>query len=116
MYNSDTELLFPIRVIPTLSPLRDEIWRDLVARVSNLKANPDDQLAFVLMMVRLGGCVTCSSDSFRAMRGCTQCAWQTIRRYRGTDEALLEQFEQARRDVQEYLTKKPDATAGYRLK
>jgi hypothetical protein len=116
MYNSDTELLFPIRVIPTLSSLRDDIWRELVARVSVPHADPTDQMAFVLMMIRLGGCVTCSSDSFRAMRGCTQCAWQTIRRYRGTDQALLDQFEQARRDVQEYLTKKPEGTASLRLK
>jgi hypothetical protein len=116
MYNSDTELLFPIRVIPTLSPLRNEMWRELVARISSPQVDPSEQLAFVLMMVRLGGCVTCSSDSFRAMRGCTQCAWQTIRRYRGTDQALLEQYELARRDVQEHFTKKPDGTAGFRSK
>jgi hypothetical protein len=106
MYNSDTELLFPIRVISTLGALRGEPWRELVARVSSPHAESSAQLAFVLMMVRLGGCITCSSDSFRAMRGCTQCAWQTIRRYRGTDQALLDQFEQAQREIQEYAAKK----------
>jgi len=105
MYNPDTELLFPIRVIPTLSALRGEIWRALIARVSSQNASSIDQLAFVLMMVRLGGCVTCSSDSFRAMRGCTQCAWQTIRRFRGNDQALLDQFEQAYREIQEHSAK-----------
>jgi hypothetical protein len=106
MYNSDTELLFPIRVIPSLSVLRGEAWRELILRVSSPDAESSDQMAFVLMMVRLGGYVTCSSDSFRAMRGCTQCAWQTIRRYRGTDQVLLEQFELARRDIQEHASKK----------
>jgi hypothetical protein len=106
MYNSDTELLFPIRVISTLGALRGEPWRELVVLVSSAHAESSDQLAFVLMMVRLGGCITCSSDSFRAMRGCTQCAWQTIRRYRGTDQALLDQFEQAQREIQEFAAKK----------
>jgi hypothetical protein len=106
MYNSDTELLFPIRVISTLASLRGDSWRELVTRVTSAQADPTDQEAFVLMMVRLGGCITCSSDSFRAMRGCTQCAWQTIRRYRGTDQVLLDQFEQARREIEEYAAKK----------
>jgi hypothetical protein len=106
MYNSDTEFLFPLRVIPTLGALRGEAWRELVYWVSSPNADSPDQQAFVLMMVRLAGCITCSSDSFRAMRGCTQCAWQTIRRYRGTDQALLEQFEQAQREIQEHTLKK----------
>jgi hypothetical protein len=54
MYNSDTELLFPIRVISTLGALRGEPWRELVARFPNPHAESSDQLAFVLMMVRLG--------------------------------------------------------------
>ncbi len=106
MYNSDTELLFPMRVIPSLGSLRGEVWRQLVKQVADQKVGTTGQLAFVLMMVRLGGCVTCSADSFRAMRGCTQCAWQTVRRYRGSDEELLGQFEQARIEVEQYLSKK----------
>lgn len=106
MYNPDTELLFPIRVISTLGVLRGEAWQALVSSVSSADANKEDQQAFVLMMVRLGGCITCSSDSFRAMRGCTQCAWLTVRRFRGTDQALLELYSQARGEIMENLTKK----------
>ncbi len=106
MYNSDTELLFPLRVLSTLGSLRGETWRQLVKQVSAQEADTAGQMAFVLMMVRLGGCVTCNADSFRAMRGCTQCAWQTIRRFRGSDEELLGQFEQSRVEVEQYLSKK----------
>ncbi len=106
MYNSDTELLFPLRVIPSLGSLRSEVWWQLVKQVAGGKAGTNDQLGFVLMMVRLGGCITCSANSFRAMRGCTQCAWQTIRRFRGTDEELVGQFEQSKLEVEQYLSKK----------
>jgi hypothetical protein len=105
MYNSDTELLFPSRVIPTLRNLRGDEWRNLVDRVNSLSPEDPDQLAFVLMMIRLGGCVSCNADSFRAMRGCTQCARQTIRRYRGTDRDLIEQFNEARKEVDKFLQK-----------
>ncbi len=106
MYNSDTELLFPSRVIPALRGLRGTEWRDLVDRVNELDPESADHLAFVLMMIRLGGCVSCNADSFRAMRGCTQCARQTIRRYRGTDADLIEQFNEARQDVEKYLQRR----------
>jgi hypothetical protein len=109
MYNSDTELIFPIRIIPTLGSLRGDEWRNLVKEVSSPKASLIDQLAFVLMMVKLDGCVTCNADSFRAMRGCTQCAWQTVRRFRGSDEDLLSQFEAAHREVENYLSTKSES-------
>jgi hypothetical protein len=99
MYNSDTELLFPLRVIPELRELRGPVWRDLVDQVSAPNADPADQQAFVLIMVRMGGCVPCNADSFRAMRGCTQCARQTIRRFKGTDQELVNQFLAARKEV-----------------
>jgi hypothetical protein len=106
MYNSDTELLFPSRVIPNLRTLRGEDWSNLVDRVGNLSAEDGDHLAFILMMVRLGGCVSCNADSFRAMRGCTQCARQTIRRFRGADQDLFDQYEEARTEITEYIRKK----------
>ncbi len=106
MYNSDTELLFPLRVIPNLEELRNAPWRDLVARVSSADASEVEQYAFVLMMARLGGCVTCNADSFRAMRGCTICAHQTIRRFRGSDKDLLEQFAQCKKEVENFIKKR----------
>jgi hypothetical protein len=105
MNNVDTEILFPLRVIPTLRGLRGDDWANLVDRMQKADGQFTDKLAFVLMMVRLGGCVTCSADSFRAMRGCTQCARQTIRRYRGNDSELLEQFEHALKEVEVYQQK-----------
>jgi hypothetical protein len=61
-----------------------------------------DSIAFVLLMVRLTGCMTCTADSFRAMRGCHQCARQTIRRFRGSDQDLLALFTQAREEIDLY--------------
>lgn len=105
MYNSDTELLFPIRVIPELRNLRGPLWTELVDQIGTPNADALDQQAFVLMMVRLGGCVPCNADSFRAMRGCTQCARQTIRRYKGTDQDLISQFQAAKREVKNHQQK-----------
>jgi len=105
MYNADTELMFPMRVAESLKDARGELWAQLVENVSNDFADIRDQSAFVLMMVKLGGCVACNSDSFRAMRGCTQCARLTVRRYRGSDEDLIEQFAQYRGDVENHFRK-----------
>ncbi len=106
MYNEDTEMLFPPRVIPTLRDLRGDGWRDLVDHIVPLEATDLDRLAFVLLMIRLGGCSNCQSDSFRAMRGCTQCAQQTVRRFRGGEGDLLKSFNEARSDVDRYVNKR----------
>ena len=99
MYNSDTELLFPSRVIPELRDLRNKPWRELVARVADNEPDDDDRLAFILMMVEVDGCMSCNADSFRAMRGCTQCALQNVRRYRGPDSELVKLFNQSRKEL-----------------
>ena len=104
MYQSDTEMLFPSRVIPTLKDLRHgKAWRDLVDKVGQERDGDPDTLAFGLMMIRLGGCLSCHADSYRAMRGCTACAQQTISRFKEGDEALLRDFKKAQRDVAAYL-------------
>lgn len=105
MYNSDTELMFPLRVAPQLASQRGEKWKGLIDRITAVDANPVDKAAFTLLMVRLGGCQGCSVDSFRGMRGCTACAKQTIRRFRGTDTDLENQFISASNDVEAYLAK-----------
>lgn len=99
MYNEDTDVLFPPRLIPLLRDLRGESWQALAARVEQADPRAVERLAFVLLMVRLGGCVNCSIDSFRAMRGCTLCAIQTVKRYRGDDADLIQEFKAAREDV-----------------
>lgn len=106
MYNSDTELLFPIRVIPSLDSLRGEEWHQLIQKFSTDQVQENEKIAFVLMMVRLSGCVACNADSFRAMRGCTQCARQNIKRYRGSDIDLLDLFNQSLREVNTFMRKR----------
>jgi hypothetical protein len=105
MYNTDTELLFPSRIIIDLRDQRGKVWHDLVDRVINEEPTTLDHMAFVLMMARLDGCNSCNADSFRAMRGCTQCALQNVRRYRGSDEDLLRLFEKARKDLEKFHAK-----------
>ena len=95
MSNSDTELIFPSRLITGLSGLRGEKWQQLVILVSQNCPESIECTAFVLMMARLTGCISCNADSYRAMRGCTQCAHQSIRRFRGPDQELVEQYQQA---------------------
>jgi hypothetical protein len=106
MYNSDTELLFPARVIPSLGNMRTEIWRAFIAKVGGVDSSLLEQQAFVLMMVRLGGCVGCNADSFRAMRGCTACARQTVKRFKGGDQELVELFNQSFREMEAYLERR----------
>lgn len=108
MYNSDTEVLFPSRVIPTLQSLHGEEWQKLAERIQSGAALPAERHAFILMMVRMCGCVGCNADSFRAMRGCTQCARQTVRRYRGGDAEIVEQYRQVLKEVEAYLLKNAD--------
>jgi len=101
-----TEMMFPPRVIPKLRDLRGKEWQKLVDKVSALPEMHPDKLAFMLMMIRLDGCLRCDADSYRAMRGCGLCARQTIRRLKELDEDLLERFREAQTDVLEFLETK----------
>jgi hypothetical protein len=104
---ADNALLFPRNVIPTLRRLRGPEWQRLVERVANLPECHEETLAFMLMMIRLNGCLGCETDSYRAMRGCAACAQQTLRRYKGSDNELLEMFDRALADVQIFAREKP---------
>jgi len=103
MYNSDTEFLFPPRVIPSLAELRGEAWRQLVETVTGSETTSQQRMAFVLLMIRLARCTSCHADSFRALRGCTHCAQQVVRRFRGEDQVLVDLFDQAQQDITVYL-------------
>lgn len=105
MYHK-TEMMFPPRVIPKLRDLRDKEWQNLVNRVVALPEMHPDKLAFMLLMIRLDGCLKCGADSYRALRGCDLCARQTLRRFKGSDQDLLKQFELAQKDLLEYLESK----------
>jgi predicted peroxiredoxin len=106
MYNPDTDLIFPPRVISTLSNERSSVWKDLVAYIQ--KADPDspEKVAFVLMMARLNNCASCNADSFRAIQGCSSCTRQALKRFHGTDEELARLFDEARSEVVLYLNGK----------
>ena len=103
MYQPDAELLFPARVIPTLERLRGARWDDLVQSVCAQPEGSLDELGFSLMMIRIGGCMTCHAGSHRARLGCTVCAQQTTRRYKCSDEYLMVEFQQARADVKTHF-------------
>ncbi len=106
MYTNN-ELLFPHHVIPSLRKLRGPKWRTLVERVLGLPESHEETLAFMLMMIRLNGCMACETDSYRAMRGCAACALQTLRRYKGGDEELLDLYEQALSDIRDFAMRNP---------
>ena len=106
MYNPDTDLLFPPRILASLRDLRGAPWQELVANVT--AAGPDslEQIAIVLMMARMANCASCNSDSYRAMNGCTICAKQALKRFRESDQTLIEVFLRTRIEVENYLQKK----------
>jgi hypothetical protein len=103
MYNDDTEILFPSRIIPSLKGMHGKEWDQLLDRVIHNGPDSKDHIAFILMMVKLGGCATCNADSFRAMKGCTQCAKQTIRRFRGDDQELHKFYQDALVETEVYF-------------
>jgi hypothetical protein len=107
MYNADTELLFPPRIIPSLRNLRGATWNKLIDRVEKGDETSTEQIAFVLLMVRINGCASCNADSFRAMHGCTQCAKLAIHRLKETDRKLIKLFEETRQEVLDFQILKP---------
>jgi hypothetical protein len=103
MPNENIDLLFPSRAIETLVNLRGENWDRLIREVVEKDPTDPDKIAFVLFMVRLGGCTTCQSDSFRAMRGCIICSTTSIKRYKGSDQNLINLYNEAKIDVTNYM-------------
>ena len=88
----DSEILFPPRCIEQLGDLRGPKWQDLVRRISQLPQNHQEVLAFGLMMIRLGSCLTCDLDSYRASLGCCTCARRTVSGYKENDTSLIEVY------------------------
>lgn len=105
------ELLFPPETIPHLQHIRGEAWKTLVDHVLHLPEDHPETLALSLLMIRLAGCLSCETDSYRAMRGCTPCARQTLRRFKGADGELLRRYREALGEVRQYLEARPLAVA-----
>jgi hypothetical protein len=101
----DSEILFPPRCIEQLGDLRGPKWQDLIRRVSQLPHNHDEVLAFGLLMIRLGSCLTCDLDSYRASLGCCTCARRTVSGYKEDDASLLELYEKSLVEVRSYVDK-----------
>ena len=62
MNNPDTDLLFPMRVIPSLADLRSSVWQKLVVDIC---AKPDEdinKIAFSAMLIKIAGCLGCAAD------------------------------------------------------
>ncbi len=103
MQSSTIDLLFPSRAIEPLRKLRGQQWEELISYLIELNPMSLDRIAFVLFMVRLGGCTTCQSDSYRAMRGCILCSNTTIKRNKGNDQNLIDMYLEAKNEVARYL-------------
>ncbi len=103
MQNGGIDLLFPSRAIEPLRKLRGEQWESLIGSLVDLDASSLERAAFVLFMVRLSGCTSCQSDSFRAMRGCVLCSSTTIKRYKGNDQNLIDLYNEAKKEVTKHM-------------
>lgn len=104
---AENDILFPYAAIISLQDLRGEAWGALVAEVSQLPETHEKTLALMLTMVRLNGCMTCETDSYRAMRGCAACAIQQLRRFKGSDDDLLDMYARALRDIRNFSENNP---------
>ena len=100
-----SEILFPHQCVSALRGLRGPLWQELVARIVDLPDTHEDSLAFALMMIKLAGCLDCDLDSYKASLGCCICAKRTINAFKGSDKALLQKYEQARKELGRYLEK-----------
>ncbi len=109
----DSEILFPPRCIPQLRDLRGPEWAELVDHIATLPDGHEDVLGFSLMMIKLGSCLTCDLDSYRASLGCCTCARRTVAGFKSLDKDIIRLFEEAREEVRVYLASDeiPDATA-----
>lgn len=106
----DSEILFPARAIPELRDARTgTTWRNLIDKLSKQPETSEDVLAFSLLMIKLGNCLTCDLDSYRANLGCTQCAHRTVQGFKGTDEALVKKIEESRKELKEHRKVKKSA-------
>ena len=96
----DSEILFPSRSIPELRTARSgQAWDKLIDHLSTLPEMHEDVLAFSLMMIKLGNCLTCDLDSYRASLGCNHCARRTVQSFKGNDEKLIAKMEEARTEL-----------------
>jgi hypothetical protein len=105
-----SEILFPHQCVSTLRDLRGPLWQELVDRVASLPDTHEESLAFALMMIELAGCLDCDLDSYKASLGCCTCAKRTINAFKGSDKALLQLYQKACRELDEYMARKKEGS------
>jgi hypothetical protein len=105
MLNPDTELIFPIRILPKLIDLRGEIWGKKINELLETN-NLVNQVGMIVLMIKVAGCITCNADSYRAIRGCTLCSQQAIKRYKGTDKELIQIYLKSCVKVKKFIEKR----------
>ena len=96
-------LLFPRQSIRALKNVRGPRFAQLVEHVSLLPECHEETLAFMLMMIQLNGCVSCATDSYRAMNGCSLCAYRVLKRFKGSDDDLFDRYHNALREIRAVL-------------
>lgn len=101
--NVNNELFFPPELIPKLADLRDGDWRKFVEKIAMIPETHADTLAFMMLIVQLGGCLSCGPGSFRHMKGCLSCSRQAIGSFKGSHAELMAMFEEAREEVVRFL-------------
>lgn len=106
MYTTN-DILFPHKSIAALRDVRGPRWRTLVERVVTLPETHEETLAFMLLMIRLNGCLSCETDSYRAMRGCTSCSQQVLRRCKQSDDELLAEYAATLDEVRVFAARRP---------
>lgn len=97
------DLLFTPRLISKLRDLRGEEWAKFVDSFAGLPDTHPDALSLAMMIIQLGGCLSCEMDSYRAQRGCALCSRQTVLSFKGTDQQLIKRYESARKLVHQHL-------------
>jgi len=95
-----TEFLFAHSAISQLKDLRGPRWRALVERVAALPSTHPDALAFALMMIRLNGCINCTTQRFRERGGCAGCTRFVLTSLaRESEASLLTRFRAAQKEI-----------------
>ncbi len=112
MYNPDTEILFPVRLIPDLRDARGEKWQKFIDSFPTGPEKEELEAGLVLFIAKQGGCIACNADSFRAMRGCKLCAQQTIKRFKGSDQSLIDQILASKAEHENWSKKKNSKEPG----
>jgi hypothetical protein len=100
------ELLFTPHLISQLRDLRGAEWAELIDSLAALPETHPDALAFAMMVIHVGSCLSCEMDSYRAQRGCAVCSRQTILSFKGSDKQLISRYKSARKVIYDQLAVK----------